>query len=353
MSVLAKVVVLGSFLAAGLFPHGACAESNLFGLEMEPSQHVMHIRKLSDSDKLRIELEPVWFQLESTEQNAPSESQQVKRQADLKRPFKMYSNREELARHQQKRDSEHSASEDTDSFLKDFWHMDRPSNSASREMAEQSTSLEAQLAGTNLPSCFRAYLHEMYDRNSESVRKLMRCLTEQTDEGCPTKARQRQRVQSTVFHSQERDYYRNEDRRVRRMPERKVVRKRKYEDPSQEDTSDDEDLKFEQLFIRSDSDGGGQIFEPFNKESDSESGDSDERSSSGDSRSSDSLKKSRDPESRESEERLYTAAGRLRPVAYRRLPQKYNTRSQQQSSSDESEQDSSSGEASDESCENC
>ncbi|XP_050070452.1 uncharacterized protein LOC126558473 [Anopheles maculipalpis] len=350
MNGLVKVVVLGSVLAAGFLTQEISGEPNLFGLEMEPSQHVMHIRKLSDSDKLRIELEPVWFHLESSEQNPRSESQQVKRQADMKRPYKMYSNKEELARHQQKRRdsrSEHSdLNDETNSYLKDFWHTDLPSNSASSETTKASNSLEEQLENVNLPSCFRKYLHEMYDRNSESVRKLMRCLTERSDEGS-TKARRTQRVRPQYSNSQEDDYYRS-DQRVRRMPQRKVVRKRKYNDDGSQEGTSDEQLKFEQLFIRSDSDSGGQIFEPFNKESDSESGASEDSSSTDDSRRGDTKPQSQEPESHESEESLYTRDGRLRPVAYRRLPQKYNTGSRQQSNSDESERDSS-GEESDES----
>ncbi|XP_053660220.1 uncharacterized protein LOC128709257 [Anopheles marshallii] len=343
MNGLVEVVVFVSVLVAGPLMRKVDGEDNFFE-HAESSQHVMHIRKLSDSDKLRIELEPVWFHLESTEKHSPSESQQVKRQADLRRPFQVYSNREEFSRNQQRRDSrsDDSTNDNADSFLKDFWQVDRPNKFPTREITKQSTSIEQQLENTNLPSCFRKYLHEMYDRNSKSVRQLMRCLAQQSDESCLADADRTQYFQSPYFDSEEDGYY-TKDKRVRRMPERKLERKRKYNEPyemSQEDPSVEE-LKFEQLFIRSDSDTGGQIFEPLKENNASQSDDSDESSSSSDTRKCNADTKSRDSESHESEQRLYTHNGRLRPVAYRRLPQKYNTRSRKQSNSDESGQHSS------------
>ncbi|XP_052890632.1 uncharacterized protein LOC128298870 [Anopheles moucheti] len=338
MNGLVEVVVFVSVLVAGLLARKAEGEDNFFE-HAEPSQHVMHIRKLSDSDRLRIELEPVWFHLESTEKHLPSESQQVKRQADMRRPFQVYSNREEFSRNQQRRDSrtEDSTNDNAESFLKDFWQVDRP-NKSTYKQTKKSTSIEQQLEHVNLPSCFRTYLHEMYDRNSESVRKLMRCLAQQSDESCLAETERAQHFQPPYFDSQEDGYY-TKDKRVRRMPERK----RKYNEPddmSQEDPSDEE-LKFEQLFIRSDSDSGGQIFEPLQENNASESDDSDESSASSNTRKYNADTKSRGSESHESDQRLYTHDGRLRPVAYRRLPQKYNTRSRTQSSSDESGQNSS------------
>uniref|UniRef100_A0A182W2S0 Uncharacterized protein n=1 Tax=Anopheles minimus TaxID=112268 RepID=A0A182W2S0_9DIPT len=323
MNGLVEVVVLATVLVAGLLTQTVYGETNIFE-HAEPSQHVMHIRKLSDSDKLRIELEPVWFHLESTEQRSPSDSQQVKRQTDLRRPFQVYSNREEFARDQQRRDSRsgHSTNDNADAYLREFWHLDRPNRLSSREITKTSTSAEQQLENTYLPSCFRAYLQEMYDRNSESVRKLMRCLAERSDESCPV-------------DSQE-DGYHPKDKRVRRKPKRKVVRKRKYDDDAAQAESTDERLTFEQLFIRSDSDVGGHIFEPLNESNASESDGSEDSSSTGEAQRSNADGESRDAESHESGERLYTRDGRLRPVAYRRLPQKYNTRSRQQS--DESEE---------------
>uniref|UniRef100_A0A182MVB0 Uncharacterized protein n=1 Tax=Anopheles culicifacies TaxID=139723 RepID=A0A182MVB0_9DIPT len=352
MNGLVEVVVLASVLVAGLL---VCGETNFFE-HAEPSQHVMHIRKLTDSDKLRIELEPVWFHLESTEQRPSSESQQVKRQADVRRPFRAYSNREEFARDQQRRNSRsgHSNDDNEDSFLKDYWQMERPNKLSSHEITKQSTSIEEQLENTYLPSCFRAYMREMYDRNSESVRKLMRCLAQQSDESCLIETgRTHGHLQSRYSDSAEDDYY-PKDKRIRRMPERKVVRKRKYNesyDDTTQENATDEELTFEQLFIRSDSDGGGQIFEPLNENNASESEDSNDSSSTGEARRTNDDGKSRDTDSQEAVERLYTRDGRLRPVAYRRLPQKYNTRSRQQSDShseSESEQGSE-GEESEES----
>uniref|UniRef100_A0A182RYB2 Uncharacterized protein n=1 Tax=Anopheles funestus TaxID=62324 RepID=A0A182RYB2_ANOFN len=350
MNVLVKVAVVASVLILGILAPKVNGEENFFD-HAEPSQHVMHIRKLTDSDKMRIELEPVWFHLESTEQNTPSESQQVKRQADLRRPSAVYSNREEFARHQQRRDSrsEQSNSDNADSFLKDFWQMDRPTKASSRQLTKKSsTSIEQQLENANLPSCFRTYLLEMYDRNSESVRKLMRCLAQQSNESGMDENDQTQHSQH--FDSREDNYF-SKDKRIRRMPQRSVARKRKYDEPcdtSLEEDITDEQLKFKQLLIRSDSDSGGQIFEPFSEHNASESDGSDDSSSSGEKQRTNADSKTPAPQSDESKERLYTRDGRLRPVAYRRLPQKYNTRSRQQSNSDESEEHSS-GEESEES----
>uniref|UniRef100_A0A182Q930 Uncharacterized protein n=1 Tax=Anopheles farauti TaxID=69004 RepID=A0A182Q930_9DIPT len=352
MNGLVEIVVICSIIAAGHFPHKVHSETDYFE-HAQPSQHVMHIRKLSDSDKLKIELEPVWFHVESTEQKPSSESQQVKRQTrdDFMRPLQIFPSVEKLAAHQKRNNdhvskSEASTNDSPESFLKNFWHVDNPNGLSNRELSKKSTSVEEYLENTNLPSCFRKYLHEMYDRNHESVQKLMRCLTQQSTESCNA-ARRSQRVQPNYFSSQEDDFYPKNDPE-RRLHERKVIRKRKYNeqhDASSEQSAND-DLKFEQLFIRSDSDYGGQIFEPVT-DVDAESS-SDESSSSSDIQSRDHDTKSR--ESNESEPRERSYGGRERPIAYRRLPQKYNTQTRHHS--DESEQDCSC-EESGESCEHC
>uniref|UniRef100_A0A182ILE5 Uncharacterized protein n=1 Tax=Anopheles atroparvus TaxID=41427 RepID=A0A182ILE5_ANOAO len=248
-----------------------------FNEQAEPSHHVMHIRKLTDSDKLKIELEPVWFHLESAEQKAAGESQQVKRQAKQHagRPVQVFSTVKHLERYQRKNrheseeESDPAKREPTESFLKDFWHADVPSDrESSHELAQKSTSLDQQLEDIDLPSCFRQYLNEMYDRNNESVRKLMRCLSQRSEESC-LEARRAQRLQP--YHDREN----RENDSHQALYERKVIRRRKFSDHRDNppvDAGEEEDLKFEKHYIHSDSDDWGHTFNPAADESDSESG---------------------------------------------------------------------------------
>ncbi|XP_040153854.1 uncharacterized protein LOC120894985 [Anopheles arabiensis] len=358
MNGLVEIVVFGSVLAAGFFPPEVNGE---FLYNAEPSQHVMHIRKLTDSDKLRIELEPVWFHLESSDQSPSPAGQQVKRQAtgelDIVRPMEIYPSVDELKRQQRKRArgsrSEPSMNDNADTFLQHFWHVETDSNGMLEQnrSPKQFSSLEQQLDEGNLPSCFRKYLHEVYDRNNRSVRKLMRCLAQQSEESCKA-ARRPQRYLAPHYSSseekdtneeQEQEETADEDYARDRPCARKVMRRRKYAeraDSSEEENASKEQLKFEQLFIRSDGDSGGAIFEPTKEEElESSRGDGTVESTSSDEPKSDGVE-TKPGESNESRERLYTRDGRLRPVAYRRMPQKYNTRRRKSSaSSEESKQD--------------
>ncbi|XP_053678772.1 uncharacterized protein LOC128729110 [Anopheles nili] len=344
MNGVVEIVILGSMIAAGLWSRGAYCEEDFFG-QAEPSQHVMHIRKLSDSDKLRIELEPVWFHVESAEPNRPSSEQlQGKRQVrdDTKRPCRMFPNIEQLARYERKQEdvsqSDLRKSDASEAFLKHFWQMDDPSERESHEEAQESTSLEGQLEQTNLPDCFRRYLHEMYDRNNESVRKLMRCLAQHPEESC-NEARRAQRFQPHYSGSQEEDFSSKHEPQ-RKLYERKVVRKRKYSEQQDSSTASvpEDGLKFDRQFIRSDSDYGGQVFEPVDVQ-DSQNDSNESGSSSGDVQQSDSGNDRRS-DSEESERMVYNRSqNRERPLPYRRLPQKYNNQKQYQMPSEESDQE--------------
>ncbi|XP_058119501.1 uncharacterized protein LOC131284783 [Anopheles ziemanni] len=349
---VAPMLLGGLLVAACLMLHEVRSDADLYG-HAEPSHHVMHIRKLSDSDKLKIELEPVWFHLESAEQlPAKGESQQVKRQtkSNTGRPVQVFTSLSHLERYRRKNHYTSSEADDApESYLKDFWHADVPSEvpsgrDRSYEVTPKSTSLEDQLEEIELPSCFRRYLHEMYDRNNESVRKLMRCLSQHPEEKCLEAQRRAQRYRGGESR---------EDDPRQALYERKVIRRRKFSDhrdnPRPMVADDEEDLRFEKHFIRSDSDDVGQVFNPATDENDSESGSNDSGSDSDEGPCRHNEVRTPQQDSEEPERKEAPKYDHREP--YRRPPPKYNTQRRRRDSA-ESEEDGSS-EASDESCENC
>ncbi|KFB40561.1 hypothetical protein ZHAS_00008078 [Anopheles sinensis] len=350
---VAPMLLGGLLVAACLMLQEVRSDADLYG-HAEPSHHVMHIRKLSDSDRLKIELEPVWFHLESTEQLATKgESQQVKRQtkSNTGRPVQVFSSLSHLERYRRKNRYTSSESDGVteraapESYLKDFWHADVPSGrDRSYEVTPKSTSLEEQLEEIDLPSCFRRYLHEMYDRNNESVRKLMRCLRQHPEEKCLEAQRRAQRYRGGESR---------EDDPQQTPHERKVIRRRKFSDhrdnPRPMDADDEEDLRFEKHFIRSDSDDVGQVFTPATDESESESESKESGSDSDESSGRYNEVRTPQQDSEEPERKEKPKYDHREP--YRRPPPKYNTHRRRRDSAESEEGGSS--EASDESCENC
>ncbi|XP_058055926.1 uncharacterized protein LOC131207332 [Anopheles bellator] len=282
----------------------------------EPSQHVMHIRKLADGDNLKIELEPVWFHLESGEQWPPAaETQQVKRQAakDSRRPYKVFTNVEKLQQHAQKQSLRPTTGNADALLMQQFWHRDEAADQQPSE-SKQVSSFEEQLDDTELPACFRKYLNEMTDRNQESVRKLMRCLAQRADRRDQNEPRRSRRYQSSYVGGDQDTGSRDRKMNV----EAKVMRKSTDRDGASSSELVGDDLLFQKQYIRSDSDDGGQVFEVAEQGQESENtsqlfDNTSERGSDVDS--------SDDADQKQS---VHEPSGGR--VPYRRLPTNYNTK---------------------------
>ncbi|XP_052863150.1 uncharacterized protein LOC128269786 [Anopheles cruzii] len=299
----------------------------------EPSQHVMHIRKLADGDNLKIELEPVWFHLESSEQRPPAgETQQVKRQAgkESRRPYKVFTNVERLQQHARKQPLRPTTGNAEALLLQQFWHRDEAADQQPSE-SKQVSSFEEQLNDAELPACFRKYLNEMTDRNQESVRKLMRCLAQRADRRDQNEPRRARRYQSSYVGDQDTV---NRDRKMN--VEAKVMRKSNDRDGESVASSSElvgDDLMFQKHYIRSDSDDGGQVFEVVEQQRESENtshmfDNTSERGLDADSSDGSDQKQSvHEP-----------SDGR---VPYRRLPTNFNTKWQYPSSEELDDDDSS------------
>ncbi|XP_035776724.1 uncharacterized protein LOC118458413 [Anopheles albimanus] len=333
------VAVAGSLLVAlSMVPAKVYGDNN-FHDHAEASQHVMHIRKLTDGDDLKIELEPVWFQLESAELPFASDNQQVKRQTlmETRRPYKIYSHLENLQNErEQKRNRlmQSRAEPEAQSVESD----EQRSSLRIRKM----TSVEEQLDDLELPGCFRKFLQEMEDRNHEGVRRLMRCLAQQqtrSRDGDRKKPRPARQFKDSSEPTDE----------PRARPYRRKVTRRTKNDANHETTPSplegaESDLMFQKHYIRSESDDEGQLFERDQRAggASSEASDASPNKSSSSGDEEDFEVKSTEDESDQETHRHASNEGK---VPYRRPMQKQNANTESQSTEEANDSSSSSEES--------
>ncbi|ETN60817.1 hypothetical protein AND_007566 [Anopheles darlingi] len=292
----------------------------------------MHIRKLAEGDDLKIELEPVWFQLESAEFPSVNDNQQVKRQtlSETRRPYKVFSHLENLRNQQeQKRNRQKQIRAEPESGSRES--DEQPLSLRIKKM----TSVEEQLDNLELPGCFRKFLQEMHDRNHEGVRRLMGCLAEQQTNDDRKKPRPaRQFKDSGVSNDEARRPYR---RKVTRRTKNEANRKAS---PSSKEGAES-DLMFQKQYIRSESDDEGQLFERGQRKSGA-SGEAFDASANESISRADTEEEDFEVKSTEAENERY--ASNERNVPYRRPMQKPNAKTQSQSTEEADDESSSSEE---------
>ncbi|XP_050087162.1 uncharacterized protein LOC126572137 [Anopheles aquasalis] len=318
---------------------------NNFHDHAEASQHVMHIRKLRNGDDLKIELEPVWFQLESAELPSVSDNQQVKRQTlmETRRPYKIYSHLENLQNQQKQKGNrlkQNRAEPEAESV--------ESAEQRSSLRIRKKTSVEERFDDLELPGCFRKFLQEMEDRNHEGVRRLMRCLAQQqarSRDGDRKKPRPARQFKDSGDAS-------NDEPRSR--PYRRKVARRTKNDanhnaaPSSNEGAESE-LMFQKQYIRSENNDGdeGQLFETGQRKSGEDSGEASDDSANENASSTDSDEEDFDVKSTEAEndQEVRRYASNEGKVPYRRPMKKLSANTQSQSTEEVDDKSSSSEES--------